>query len=208
VSVLIPTNSIGLWLRQAIDSIEKSDSILEILIIADRMNLTDQEKFELSSWNQKIRVIENRRGPYGVAESLNLGLASARGEYIARLDSDDLWNEGRVSAQIEALEKGYDLVFSRVKFKENERLIYKSQLFYLSRLKLELIIANQLFHPSVMFRRSKIMELGGYRCVGAEDYDLWLRCASNGLRMTFLKAKWTTYRLHENRLSEKLIRGL
>ena len=98
VTVLIPTYQSAGFISEAIDSVlTQSYGDYEILIVDD--DSTDATVDILNGYRDgRIRVI---RGPgEGLAAALNRGIAQARGEYIARLDSDDLMAPGRLEKQV------------------------------------------------------------------------------------------------------------
>jgi hypothetical protein len=59
---------------------------------------------------------------------------------------------------------------------------------------------NPIAHPSVMYRRLEVIEIGGYRDNFAEDWDLWIRLLSKGYLRNTLQP-FTAYRIHPNQLS-------
>ncbi|WP_305844369.1 glycosyltransferase [Photobacterium leiognathi] len=112
--------------------------------------------------------------------SLNFALNEAKGEFIARMDSDDISMSDRFSKQVEYLERYKDInVLGTSYYTINEDGIITSKVKATKtpeRIFAKLPLGIQLCHPSVMRRRDYILRMGGY-CYGffAEDYDLWLR---------------------------------
>ncbi|MFW6388347.1 MAG: glycosyltransferase family 2 protein, partial [Desulfohalobiaceae bacterium] len=108
VSVIIPTYNRGHWLPRAMYSVlEQSYSSLELIVVDD--GSTDQTPSIL----QKIadsRFIYLRQQNQGVAAARNLGIKKAKGEYIALLDSDDLWLLQKLQMQLEfTLQGGWQI---------------------------------------------------------------------------------------------------
>lgn len=92
-------NGQPIWLRQAIDSVISQTYPNWELIIIDDASSTD-----LVVSDPRIRIFRNRT-QLGLTKSLNVGLKHARGEYIARLDDDDLWlSPQKLEKQIAFLE--------------------------------------------------------------------------------------------------------
>src|SRR5690606_22095937 len=130
----------------------------------------------------RVRIIstENR----GVAKALQLGVVEARGEFVARMDADDIAVRDRLRWQVEVLDKkpSVGVVFGFVTEIDHEgRPLSRkrpSRLYSDSEVKWCLLWKNVIPHPTVMFRRSLVSN-GGYdpaynKC---EDFELWNRLA-------------------------------
>jgi glycosyltransferase involved in cell wall biosynthesis len=97
VSVIIPTYNYARYLPEAIDSaLGQTHAPLEIIVVDD--GSTDETPQVLARYGAKIRAI--RQINQGVAAARNTGVAAARGEYVALLDSDDLWMPRKLELQI------------------------------------------------------------------------------------------------------------
>ncbi len=128
----------------------------------------------------RVRVITNPSN-LGLTRSLNIGLEAARGEYIARMDADDLSLPHRLERQLEFLEKNpaYALVGSSY-YQIDEQGRLRSLIEVLTTdadLRVGLRQQNWFGHGSVMLRREAVGQVGGYdeEFAYAQDYDLWLR---------------------------------
>lgn len=101
ISVIIPTYNYARYLRDAIDSVlAQTVAPLEIIVVDD--GSTDDTPQVLTAYGATIRAIHQSN--LGVAAARNTGLAAARGEYIAFLDSDDLWLPRKLELQMARLE--------------------------------------------------------------------------------------------------------
>jgi len=101
ISVIIPTYNYARYLRQAIDSaLAQTYAPLEVIVIDD--GSTDETPQVLAEYGERIRTI--RQINAGVGAARNSGVAAARGEYIALLDSDDLWLPRKLELQIARFE--------------------------------------------------------------------------------------------------------
>jgi GT2 family glycosyltransferase len=97
VSVVIPTYNRAHWLRAAICSaVQQSHRPLEILVVDD--GSTDETKELCAQFGPLVRHIPQEHG--GAAVARNRGLREARGEYIAFLDSDDLWEPSKLQIHL------------------------------------------------------------------------------------------------------------
>ena len=101
VSVVIPTYNRGVLLAQAIDSVlQQTMDDFEIVVVDD--GSTDDTSERITSCGEKVRYFPTRNG--GPAHARNIGMRMARGEYIAFLDSDDLYYPFKLEVQARLLD--------------------------------------------------------------------------------------------------------
>ena len=100
VSVIIPSYNAELTLREAIGSaLQQSYGPIEIIVVDD--GSTDQTAAIAEEFvSRDVRVQLQRRENGGVSAALGAGFAVARGEYVARLDSDDIWHPAKLEQQM------------------------------------------------------------------------------------------------------------
>lgn len=113
VSVIMPAYNMERYIYAAIDSVQKqTHSNWELLVIDDSSTDTTCAVVErLAAEDTRIRLIRNEKN-MGVARTRNRGFELASGEYVALLDSDDLWREEKLAHQVRLAEKtGADVVF-------------------------------------------------------------------------------------------------
>ena len=182
VSVLLPVYNGALTLVQAIESILSQDlSEFELLIIDDFS--TDNSATVIQQYMEKdprVKPIFHDVN-IGLAKTLNEGLNLAKSDYVARMDQDDESLPNRLSVQLNYLINHPEVtivgsfVYHMGAKQEFDRLVELP--IYVDEIKKTLEKYNCMYHPSVMLRREKILEIGGYRSEfkNAEDYDLWLR---------------------------------
>lgn len=109
VSVIMPVYNGEKYIKQAVESVFAQEVSTELLVIDD--GSTDHTEKVLSAYEgrEDFRYLKNKEN-MGAARSRNRGVQEARGEYIAFLDADDWWEKGKLTAQLELLEKtGYVL---------------------------------------------------------------------------------------------------
>lgn len=142
-----------------------------------------------------IRLSEN----HGLGFALSTGLISCSYDFVARIDTDDVAVPERFSKQIEFLlfHPEVDVVGSGADRIDSESRVI-GKLTVPSRhdeIKLALW-ANPMIHPSVMFRRRRILEIGGYDPMlrRRQDYELWFRAIRLGLRFHNLPESLIKYR--------------
>jgi len=183
VTVLMSVYNGEGYLREAIDSVlSQTYSDFEFLIIDD--GSTDGSVDIIRSYlDPRIRLIENEKN-IGLTRSLNKGLKLSRGEYIARMDGDDIALPERLEKQVHFLNEhvnvglvgGSDITINGV----GDEIGFRKKLTNNGALKQGLLAGdNQFCHPSSMFRKECIEKVGPYReeFKMAQDYDLWLRIA-------------------------------
>ena len=139
----------------------------------------------------------------GLVASLNLGLAEANGQYVARMDADDISLPYRFQQQVSLLERGFDIVGGAVTL-FNSKGLARDITYPGSRIGLlySLIRNNPIAHPVSMFKKRTALELNGYRDVSyAEDLDLWMRAYLAGCRISNCKSVLLLRRIHPEQLS-------
>lgn len=192
----------------ALDSLfAQTGNDFEIVAVDDAS--TDQTQAILnqrSRGDRRLRVFSTAQGAeQGIVAALNLGIAAAKGRYIARMDADDISHPDRLRLQAEYLDAHVEagLVASRVEFAGDRQAQRGLALFvdWTNELLTPAAIARSRFvetpivHPSVMFRRELIGLHGGYRSGDfPEDYELWLRWLEAGVEFAKLPKsllEWT-----------------
>lgn len=147
----------------------------------------------MCSWAERdarVRIISLPHS--GIVKALNCGLEQCRSEWVARMDGDDISAPQRLYKQWQYIQKNdvdilgsYVRLFPRLQrslgMRRYERWLNR---YWRHRdLVRDIFVESPLVHPSVMFRRAKVLEVGGYReCPWPEDYDLWLRLWKAGAR--------------------------
>ena len=103
VSVIIPAFNAARFLERTIISAQnQTHRNLEIIVVEDgSTDGTQHVAAAMADSDPRIKVIEKSNG--GVASARNVGLAQARGEYVAFLDADDLWHPSKIELQIASL---------------------------------------------------------------------------------------------------------
>jgi len=129
-----------------------------------------------------------------LADSSPLGIPASRNELLDRvetpvvavLDADDRAFPWRFQRQIRLLEAGNDLVFSSVVIRKPPLPALRPQFFpslASAASAVALLLENPFMHPTMTARTDAVRSLGGYRPVSAEDFDLYLRASTSGLRL-------------------------
>jgi glycosyltransferase involved in cell wall biosynthesis len=193
VSVLMPVRNAAVTIGEALGSLRaQTFTDFEIVLIDDRSG-DDTAGTARALWpdDGRLRVLHSSES--GLIAALRQGLGACRAELVARMDADDLCGPERLARQVAYLEAHPDIAvvscqvscFARGGIGEGYRL-YQQWLNALTEphaIAREIFVESPLPHPSVVFRKSVIDEHGGYRDRGwPEDYDLWLRLCTRGVR--------------------------
>ena len=212
VSVLMPVYNAADTLPYALRSLT-SQSFTDFEVIAVDDGSTDKSLSilkESAAKDRRIRPVPVKRS--GIVGALNAGLGLAKGEFIARMDADDVCHPRRLELQHGFMRKDRTCaltgsrarVFPRSGLKDG-MLHYESWLNSVvssEDIRRDMFIESPFPHPSVMFSKDAAVSLGGYREMGwPEDYDLWLRFAEAGMGMAKLPETLLFWREGEARLS-------
>ncbi|MBI5114994.1 glycosyltransferase family 2 protein [Candidatus Poribacteria bacterium] len=208
VSVVMGVYNGARFLREAVQSIlDQTFKDFEFLIVND--GSTDVTARILKEFcDPRIKVIENTRNE-GLTRSLIKGCGIARGEYIARMDADDISYPMRLQKQVEFLEANADYSVAGTQFHfvdSSGKRRQTSGMPYLTEEIRQVLSRTQspVAHGSVMFVRHHILECGGYREVFryAQDYDLWLRVMEKH-KITNLKEVLYGLRFHRESTTQQ-----
>ena len=207
ITVAMPVFNGERFLRPAIESIlNQSFSDFEFIIIDD--GSTDNSLAILREYEKvdsRIRVIsrENRN----VAATLNEIIELAKGEWIARMDQDDISYPERFEVQLDWIKNtGADICGSWARrFGANDARVVRT-LVSDADIKFQMMFQSPFIHPSVMMRSSFAKQLR-YNEINwqAEDYDFWFRAIKAGCVMANVPSILLGYRVHSSQISSKSI---
>lgn len=210
ISVLFPAHRVNPFMAEALRSImNQSFKDFEVLFLDNSV-----EGIDPANWNfdDRIRHIKlNSR--FGLAETLNAGIAISDAEFLARMDYDDISHPERFAKQIQFLETNQDIsilgtgakvigmdIDDHAKYGDSLRRPHNP-----SEIVGYLLEKNPLIHPSVMFR-SNFFHISSIRYRrsydGAEDLDFWTR-ASHVVGIANLDEDLLEYRIHPGQFSRE-----
>ena len=201
VSVIMSTyNTPEEYLRESINSIIcQTYTDFELIVVDDGSTQNDSE-IALGFHDERIIVLKNEKNS-GLAYSLNRGLKHARGEYIVRMDSDDIAVPDRLEKQIGYMEshKDTDILSARAECfgsRTGMPIIDYGDDAYV---KAVLFFADLILHPTVVMRNSSLKRydlMYDERLRRAQDYDLWAR-ATEHCRFHIMPDVILNYRCHQ-----------
>ncbi|WP_341875751.1 glycosyltransferase family 2 protein [Defluviitalea saccharophila] len=206
VSVVLPIYNSEEYIEETLESIlSQSYKNFELIIIND--GSTDRSLDIINSFTRiDDRIIFLSRRNKGLVCSLNEGISLARGKYIARCDADDINYQDRFEKQVKFLNENdhIDIVGTKVEVigevEESIKVKRRAQLnIDIDEFNGEekiLTYWHCLAHSSVMFRKTLIDRIGGYRDYKSEDLELWIRALKNGHKIKKLDDVLIQCRIH------------
>ncbi|MCC6323472.1 glycosyltransferase family 2 protein [Candidatus Nomurabacteria bacterium] len=210
VSIILPTYNGSKWIKKALESVfAQSYTDWELLVIDDGSE--DNTSIIVDSYvnkDQRIKYIKNDSN-IGIQKTLNKGLKEAKGEYIARIDDDDIWvDKYKLEKQVEFFENNKDYVLvgtGVIMANENGEELFRYLLPEKDYdIKNKLLGKNCFAHSSVLFRKDSAIKCGGYSedkdTLHIEDYDLWLKLGTIG-KLANLPTYSLKYTIRESSLS-------
>ena len=198
VSVIMPAYRCAKTINQAIDSVLRQEVPLELIVVNDCS--PDELDAALQRYADDPRV-HCRKNEYnsGAAVSRNRGVSMARGRYVAFLDADDWWEEGKLAAQLAALEMTGDVICSTGRDLMNpdgtftgKYIPVKSRLDYH-----ELLKHNSINCSSVLILREVALEFPMEHDDSHEDYITWLKVVRKYGHATGINRPYLKYRLSQ-----------
>ncbi|MCU1579849.1 MAG: hypothetical protein JWP19_2053 [Rhodoglobus sp.] len=187
LSVLMPARNAERTIGEALRSTLRDLPRDAELLVLDDASTDGTREIASSTGDRRVEVIASVE-QLGVARAAELLLARASGELVARMDSDDVCLRGRFGGELAAIDEGADIVFSTFQvIGAGIRRPVPPIRFGPDAARLALLLDCPYPHSTSLARSSVLRDAGGYR-VGAiaEDYDLWLRAATNGATMVRL----------------------
>lgn len=208
VSVLLPVYNGARYLRLAIESIlAQTLTNFELLVIDD--GSSDESRDIAQGYvdeDGRVRVLSQANA--GIVTALNWGLANARGEFVARMDSDDISLPMRLAQQLAYMRANPDVVLVGGKAQLIDAhglrtgLPSNSSRYACTNLAIFPPQVLTAVHPLIMMRTEAIRKLGGYRSdfPHAEDHDLFMRMSRIG-RVKHIPDVVLLYRIHGGNVS-------
>ncbi|XZQ06178.1 glycosyltransferase family 2 protein [Pedobacter sp. MW01-1-1] len=199
----MPVYNCQMYIKDAIDSIlRQTHANFELLIIDDCS--TDNTLKSIKTYTDRRITLIEKKQKKGLVDSLNIGILTAKGEFIARMDGDDISLPNRFERQISFLKSNPEVSICGSSY----QIIGSNKIIPLplnpEEIKIALLEYCPMAHPTVMIKAKFLWQ---YNLIydsdfeTAEDYELWTRCAWLG-RMANLPEPLLLYRLHNAQYSE------
>ena len=210
----MPAYNAAAYISESIDSILlQTCSAWELIVVDD--GSTDATRSIVEEYcrrDSRIKYIYQTNARQGRAR--NNGIANSSGDYIAFLDSDDLWLPTKLAVQLQAIEaEGADMVFSstyvfngKILLDDSAKSINVVPGRYTGDIGLQMLLQyNCIPILTVLATRGAIARAGGFTELlpiqNAEDYHLWLKMLLTGSKFVCIPGVFSAYREHEASVS-------
>lgn len=205
ISVIMSVYNGMPYLKEAVQSIlAQTYKNFEFIIVDDAS--TDRSWQYLKSLKDKrLKLIKNKKN-LGLAKSLNITLRQAQGDFVARMDADDVSLPQRLEKQMQFFKKNpsVDICGTWVNLIDENSQIIGEKKYPVNDSGIKKLLAWQpsIIHPTLMTRAKVLKELAGYdsKFDLAEEYELLMR-AKNKFEMANLPMKLLKWRLWDKRRS-------
>lgn len=178
----------------------------EVIVVLDRAPKEIERQIKLVFRNAGPRLVLAESQGEGITQALITGCNLARGEYIARLDGDDLILPGRFERQLELLEQKTNVVAvgGQAQLIDQNGMVTGQTRLPIRSWQIRAVVkfSNPLIHPAMVYRTSAMRAVGGYSpwVSLAQDYDLAIRLMEVG-EIVNLREKVIGYRVHTDQIS-------
>lgn len=203
VSVIIPCYNAERWIKECLISvINQTYSDIEILVIDDGSN--DQTATIVNALTDK-RISYYYKANGGHSSARNHGLKKANGNWIAFLDSDDIWEKTKLQTKLNKSEN-YDILYSNFNIIDKNNQVLKTIHIthpknYNFNFKKEILFGNIISGGScIILRKEVINNIGEFNTklqIG-EDWDYWARAIWANYKIKFVDKKLNRIRCHDN----------
>lgn len=214
ISIIVPTYNHAEFLKEAIDSVINQTYVHWELIIVNNYSDDNTEEVVKSYVDPRIKFI-NFHNHGVIASSRNKAISESKGDWLAFLDSDDIWYPEKLQDCISALSESeadaichgekwrWDNGVSRdVEYGPESKSDYCSLLFK----------GNCISTSATICRRSAVLDVGCFSedtdLVTAEDYDLWLKLAKADKKFIFISKILGEYRIHPDGNSQAIRKNI
>lgn len=203
VSVILPTWNRAGQLRAAIDSVSRQSYAKWELIVADDGSTDDTQLVLDAAAGRDPRIVPLVLKHRGVCAARNAALERAKGEYVAFLDSDKMWEPDFLLSMIAFLEqRRHDAGYSIVSVSVNGKASYRNT----PASRESLLVANSIDQTAIVARRGLIEQIGGFdeSLLRAVDYDLILSLSEHTdlVQVPYVGVHYSEDDQDPNRISE------
>ncbi len=182
VTAVIPTFNRGWCLADAVTSVmDQTYPAMEIIVVDD--GSTDNTRQVLTPFMNSITLLHQENK--GVSAARNLAVKKSTGRFVAFLDSDDRWTPDKTACQVDFFQRHPDAMICQTEeiwIRNGKRVNPKFKHKKPSGMIFEPSLKLCLVSPSAVMMRREFFDIKGYfdeALPACEDYDLWLRTATD-----------------------------
>ena len=211
VSIIIPTYNHAIYLGRALQSVYDQSYLNWEVIIVDNHSSDNTDEVVASFFDSRVTYLKIHNNGV-IAKSRNEGVRTAKGEWIAFLDSDDWWTENKLQLFFECVSKKVDLVYHDLEIISDDTSLFRRKKIKSCQVKtpvlLDLLLkGNVIGNSSVVVRKSLLQKIGGINesaeMMAAEDYNTWLSIAQLTEQFVHLPRRLGYYFIHSQGASQK-----
>lgn len=204
VSILMPVFNVAPYLREAMDSmLAQTFTDFELIVLDD---CTPDEAPQILDTYDDPRIVRYRgEKNVGLGNVLNVGMDMARGEFIARMDGDDISLPDRLEKQVAFMDAHPDIDLCSCAMQlfgaKSEVWVRESDP---EEVKITALFFSPILHASSVWRRERFNEANlrfRQEMVPAEDYDMWTRALTAGLKLVNMPEVLYRYRIHASQVT-------
>ena len=188
ISVVIPVFNAQEYIENTVDSVINQEYKNWELIIIDDCSTDDSLSIVETKYksNKKIEIIKLERNSGGPAKPRNIGIKNSNGDFIAFLDQDDIWDNGKLRICCNSICDNVDFIYHDMRVVAENDYSVKQKILSSRQLEQPVLIDllindNAILNSSAMVRRSLLVKIGDIneskKIIASEDYNTWLRIA-------------------------------
>jgi glycosyltransferase involved in cell wall biosynthesis len=188
ISVVIPVFNAQEYIENTVDSVINQEYKNWELIIIDDCSTDDSLSIVETKYksNKKIEIIKLERNSGGPAKPRNIGIKNSNGDFIAFLDQDDIWDNGKLRICCNSICDNVDFIYHDMRVVAENDYSVKQKILSSRQLEQPVLIDllindNAILNSSAMVRRSLLVKIGDIneskKMMASEDYNTWLRIA-------------------------------
>jgi glycosyltransferase involved in cell wall biosynthesis len=211
VSVVIPSYNHARYLGRALQSIlDQTYTNWEAIVIDNHSTDNTDEILKIFT-DPRITYLKIHNNGV-IAASRNVGIMSAKGEWIAFLDSDDWWTADKLQFCFDHINDKIDLVYHDLEIVSDKHKLFSRKIIKSRQVKPPVLIdlllkGNAIVNSSVVVRRSLLEQISGINesvgMIASEDYNTWLRIAQLSEQFVYLPRRLGYYMTHNQGISKK-----
>lgn len=215
ISIIIPLYNAEKYIVQTIESvINQTYMNWELIVVDDCSTDTSREIVkEYENKDSRIRLIESQVNFGGPARPRNIGIEHAKGEFMAFLDSDDVWLKDKLHAQIKFLhDNDYDMIHTLASTIDvygdnlahlNNQRVYNRLHPFLGDLTI-LYLSNYININSVLMKKDKKIKFREDKnLIALEDWLFWIENLHDGKKFYLIKEELIKYRIDKDSISAR-----